>query len=116
MNTKLVLAGLLLAGGTVVALAGAAPQAALSPTQALEKGQAQDVVVKGMVDQVSRDEDTFLLTDGDQRLRVVLDRDLPAQIQPGTTLVAKGDVVTDGQGTYLQAAEIVIGCPSKYQA
>ncbi len=116
MKTKLVLAGLLLVGGAVVALAGAAPQAALSPTQAVDTGQAHAVAVKGMVAQVDAGQDRFTLTDGHSNLTVALDHDLPAQVQPGTGLVAKGDLVTDGDGTRLVATEVVLGCPSKYQA
>lgn len=116
MNTKLVLAGLLLVGGAIVALAGAAPQAALSPSQAATQQHGQHVVVKGMVADVDGDQDTFTLTDGETNLTVALDHDLPTQVQAGTALVAKGTVISDEDGTWLAATEVVIGCPSKYQA
>lgn len=116
MNTKLVLAGLLLAGGAIVALAGAAPQAALSPSQAVDQGPEQGVVVKGMVADVDASQDTFILTDGEVNLTVALGHDLPAQVQAGTALVAKGDLIPREDGTQLAATEVVIGCPSKYQA
>lgn len=116
MNTKLILAGLLLVGGAIVALAGAAPQAALSPSQALDQEPEQGVVVKGMVADVDASQDTFTLTDGQANLTVTLGHDLPAQVQEGTALVAKGDLITGEDGTRLAATEVVIGCPSKYQA
>lgn len=116
MKTKLVLAGLLLVGGAIVAMAGAAPQAALSPSQALEAGQAEDVAVKGMVADVDPATDTFTLTDGEANLTATLDHDLPTQVQAGTGLVAKGALVAGEDGPRLVATEVVIGCPSKYQA
>lgn len=109
------LAGLVLLGGLTVAVAGASPQATLTPTKALdaEPGSAS---VKGMVASLDRANGTFTLTDGEQSLRVVYEGALPAAVQAGRGVVAEGHIVHQEGQAVLQADEIQIGCPSKYEA
>ncbi len=115
MDRRLLLAVLVLVGGLTVAVAGAAPQATLTPTEALdaEPGSAS---VKGMVASLDRGNGTFILTDGERAIREVHDGGLPAAVETGRSLVADGQIVHQAGRALLQADEIQIGCPSKYEA
>lgn len=109
------LAGLVLVGGLTVAVAGASPQATLTPTEALE-AEPGSASVKGMVASLDRGNGTFILTDGERSIRVVHEGGLPAAVETGRGLVAEGQIVHQEGHAVLQADEIQIGCPSKYEA
>lgn len=115
MNGRTILAVILLSGGIAVAVAGASPQSALTPSDAYEAG-AGDATVKGMVAAVDAENRSFVLTDGERSLEVRMSGQLPAPVQEGRSLVAKGHLIATGGDLVLQADEILVGCPSKYQA
>lgn len=114
MNGRLVLALVFLVGGAGLAFAGAQPQAALNPSQALagEPGHAR---VKGAVDAVDRDDGTFVLAGGGDSLTVDADT-VPTAVRPGNSLLAEGELVDRGGQRVLVADELQLGCPSKYEA
>lgn len=113
MDLRLVLPLVLVAGGTVVAFAGASPQAALGPADALVAEEGP-VAVKGMVVDLDEANRTFVLTDGEARLSVRLATPLPAALVEQASLVAKGLLVQTWAGPVLEADAVLLGCPSKY--
>lgn len=115
MNGRIVLAALVLLGGAGIAVAGASPQSTLTPSQA-EDAPLGPASVKGMVLAVEEGNRTFRLTDGNTTLTVRMDRPLPAAIEANRSLVARGTLVQGDSGPILEADEIQLGCPSKYQA
>lgn len=114
MNGRLVLAFVFLAGGAVVAFAGAQPQASLNPAQALEAGEGE-ARVKGVIEAVDREAGTFVLAGGGERITVEM-ASLPTAVTPEKSLLAEGELVREDGETVLQAREIQMGCPSKYGA
>lgn len=115
MDGRLILAAIVLIGGLTVAVAGASPQATLTPEAALDADPG-DASVKGMIEQVDRSNGTFHLTDGETGILVRYGPGLPAAVANGSSLVAKGTLEHEGGQTLLVADEIQLGCPSKYEA
>lgn len=115
MDSRILLAAGVLIGGIVVAVAGASPQATLSPQAAVtaEPGPAS---VKGMIEATDRANGTFNLTDGEHALEIRYEGQLPAAVQDGKSLVASGEIVQAEDRRVLLAEEIQLGCPSKYDA
>lgn len=113
MNGRLVLAFVFVVGGGVVAFAGAQPQAALTPSEALES--SGHVRVKGTVDAVDRANGTFALTDGTDELTVEM-ASFPTRVRPANSLLAEGELVERDEALVLAADEVQMGCPSKYEA
>lgn len=114
MDLRILLGLTLLVGGGVVALAGAAPQASLTPSEALShEGEAS---VKGMVVSVDEAARTFVLTDGASELTVRASRALPATVVPEAGVVVEGTLVLEAGVVVLEAHEVQVGCPSKYEA
>lgn len=115
MDSRILIAGIVLVGGAVVAVAGASPQSTLTPAQAAqaEPGPAS---VKGMIEDTERSNGTFLLTDGEVAIPVRYDGQLPAAVQDGKSLVASGEILQEDGRRLLLAEEIQLGCPSKYDA
>lgn len=114
MNGRLVIGLVFLLGGAGVALAGAQPQASLTPAEALEAGEGE-ARVKGSVQTVDRANDTFVLAGGGEQLTVQID-DVPTAVVPEKSLLAEGELVSQDGETVLEAREIQMGCPSKYEA
>lgn len=115
MNGRIVLAVVLMLGGTGIAVAGAAPQSTLTPSAAQEADEGE-ASVKGMIEQTDERNRTFVLTDGQAEVTVRMASTLPEAVQDGRSIVAKGELTqTDGL-TVLEADEVLIGCPSKYEA
>lgn len=113
MNGRLALALVFVVGGAGIAMAGAQPQATLTPSEAqASEGAAR---VKGMVDTVDRANGTLVLTGDGEQLVVELS-DVPAAVRPGNALVAEGEIVERGSDHVLEAHEVQMGCPSKYGA
>ncbi len=115
MHARFVVAGIFLVGGLLIALAGASPQAALSPTSALE-ADAGPAAVKGTVAWVDPANRSFALTDGTSLLTVHSPTQLPTSVVPDQGVVVEGMLALTPQGMVLEAEEVLIGCPSKYQA
>lgn len=114
MDGRLVIALVFVVGGAGVALAGVQPEASLTPTQALGQGSGE-VRVKGVVADVDRVNDTFVLEDDEHELTVQM-ADVPVPVTPGKSLLAEGHLVQMSSTTVMQAEEIQMGCPSKYQS
>lgn len=114
MNGRVALAVVFVLGGAGVALAGAQPQAARNPAQAVEQGSG-DVRVKGTVAEVDRDEGVFALEGGGDRLTVRSDA-IPEAVRPGLNLLAEGRLVEGADGPVLSAERIQLGCPSTYDS
>ncbi len=114
MDARVLIAAILLLAGIGIAVAGATPQSALTPSQA---HQADDgpATLKGTVDAVHPDEGTFTLADPDASVLVEHGTPLPAAVEPGATIVAKGTLATEDTLRF-HADEIQIGCPSQYGA
>lgn len=115
MDKRILLAALVLFGGIGIAVAGASPQSALTPTRAVDASPGE-ASVKGMVEDVDRQNGTFTLTDGSAQLPVRYEGVLPAQVTAEQGLVASGELVHEAGRAVLIAEEIQIGCPSKYEA
>ncbi|MDX1611450.1 MAG: cytochrome c maturation protein CcmE [Candidatus Thermoplasmatota archaeon] len=116
VQAKLVIAGLLLVGGTVVAFAGASPEAAWTPQRAVAEATpaGTHITLKGAVGEVHPDAQLFTLTDGTHNVTVHLGHALPGEIQPGLAVVSQGTLVLDDGRVLLRADEVILGCPSKY--
>lgn len=114
MNGRLVLAFVFVAGGAGVALAGAQPQASLTPAEALEAGEGP-ARVKGAVESIDREAGSLVVAGGGQTLTVAMD-EIPAAVREGKSLLAEGELVNERGELVLQAHEIQMGCPSKYEA
>lgn len=115
MNGRIVLAAVLLLGGTGIAVAGASPQSTLTPSSAQEADAGQ-ASVKGMIEETDERNRTFVLTDGEAEITVRMASTLPAAVQDGRSIVAKGELTHTDGSTALEADEVLIGCPSKYEA
>lgn len=113
MDARLLVAGLVVLAGAGLAVAGAAPQEALSPSKAHEADPGP-ATVKGTVASVDRDAGRFVLTDGNGELEVRYDGVLPSTVETNSTLVAEG-TLESGQPPVLHADEIKVGCPSSYE-
>ncbi len=113
MDARLILAMTLLATGGLIAVAGAAPQAALSPTEA-KTADPGAATIKGTVQTVDTEAGTFTLTDEETTIHVTYGPGLPAAVQPGNTLVAKGTLDHSEEDPTFTASEIQTGCPSQY--
>lgn len=111
VNGRLVLALVFLVGGAGVALAGAQPQASLTPAQAQER--SGEVRVKGEVASVDADADRFVLAGGGGNVTVAMQH-VPAAVTPGKSLLAEGELHTEDGEAVLSAREVQLGCPSKY--
>lgn len=112
MNGRLVLALVFLVGGAGVALAGAQPQASLTPAQALEAGEGS-ARVKGEVASVDRQAGTFTMEGEGEALTVAIDA-VPSAVVAGKSLLAEGELEHRGDELVFVASEIQMGCPSKY--
>lgn len=113
MDARLLVAGLVVLAGAGLAVAGASPQQALSPSEALS-AEPGTVTVKGTVAEVDRSQSRFVLTDGEGALEVLYEGVLPSAVEANSTLVAEG-TLDDADPTVLHADEIKIGCPSSYE-
>lgn len=113
MDARLLVAGLVVLAGAGLAVAGASPQQALSPSDA-RAADPGPVTVKGTVAEVDRAESRFVLADGDAQLEVVYEGVLPSAVEANSTLVAEG-TLDDADPVVLHADEIKIGCPSAYE-
>lgn len=112
VDARFLLAAVLLAAGAIIAVAGATPQSALSPTQAHDADPGA-ATVKGTVAHVDAQNGTFTLTDETSTLTVHHSTPLPAAVEPEATLVAKG-TLTHEETVGFHADEIQVGCPSQY--
>lgn len=114
MNGRIVVALVFLVGGAGVAFAGAQPEASLTPSEAHEAAEGH-ARVKGVVEAVDRKAGTFTLGGDGEQVRVQTDR-LPSAVTAGNSLLAEGTLTHDEGGPVLEAEEIQMGCPSKYEA
>ena len=111
------LAVLLVLAGSTVAVAGAMPQAYLTPTQALSEGPGRAIAVKGVVVALeSAAPAAFTVGDGEATLRVAWAQALPPSLAAGRTVAVHGELTTDEQGPVLVAHRVEVGCPSRYTA
>lgn len=115
MDARLIIAATVLLAGGIIAVAGAAPQQAITPTQA-QTADPGPATIKGTVATVNPDDGTFTLADEESTLHVSYGPGLPASVEPGNTLVAKGTLADEGEGLLFTATEIQTGCPSQYGA
>lgn len=115
MDARLIIAATLLLAGGLIAVAGAAPQSAITPTEATTADPGP-TTLKGTVGTVDAEDGTFTLTDGETTILVAYGPGLPAAVEPGNTLVAKGTLDHQSEGPLLSASEIQTGCPSQYGA